>query len=196
MKFDEFDDHEVVLHETVTHTDSLERTHSLEHLVFKRPGTGFYYIEFIMHNNYLHVTGDVGEATYWWSDRHDLAWVASCDLGYFHSKCTASPNGRDFKQWTKALVKARAEEALEELEDEKHRKRFYKWKGHHYMDTEFEWLEWLRSTARGVDESTKGEHFFGEEYLRHMPGIGYDVDVRCQMHLAALKLAMKKVKDV
>ena len=193
MKLDEFVDHVVVLHKTVTHEDSLGRSHSLEHLVFKKPGTGFYYIEFIMHNNYLHVTGDVGEAVYWWSDRHNLEWVANCDLGYFSSKCTASPQGRDFKQWTRAAAQEKVAAELEERDVDR-KLRFNRWKGDRHLDTEFDWLEWLRSSARGVDESTKGEYLFGEDYLRQMPGVGYDIDIRCQMHLAALKLAIKKVK--
>lgn len=193
MQLDEFAEHEVLLHETTTYEDSLGRRHRLEHLVFKKPNTGFYYIEFIMHNNYLHVTGDVGEATYWWSDRHDLAWASRCDLGYFSSKCTSSPVGVPFKTWTEKTARQHVAHLLEDLDDEDRTRRFKTWGGWKHLDTNFDWIEWLRTPARGVDESTKGDYFFGPDYLCEVTSIGFDIDIRCQMHLVALKLAMQKV---
>lgn len=192
MRIDEFEEHEVLLHKVMTYEDSLGRSHRLEHLVFKRPNSGFYYIEFIMHNNYVHVTGDVGEATYWWSDRHDLAWVSQCDLSYFSSKCTASPVGVPFKTWTEKTATRYLEHYWEEREDEERVRRFKRWGGWRNLDREFDWIEWLRTPARGVEADTKGEYFFGPDYLCEVTGIGFDIDIRCEMHLAALKLAVGK----
>ena len=111
---EEFETHEIVLHKTNSNEDSEGRTHTLEHLVFKRPGSGMYLIEYVMRGTTLFVTGDLGEAVYWWSERHDLEWVSQCDLGYFSSKCMASEVGRDFKQWDSDQALQRVESELSE----------------------------------------------------------------------------------
>lgn len=187
-----FENHEVLLHESFSAKDTHGTTHTLEHLVYKEPGTGFYRMEYIMKGGTLFVSGDCGDAVYWWSERQSLEWVSKCDIGYFKSKCRASEVGYDFVEWDEKHAIRRVEEELEQLDEERQR-RFKKWGGLKHLGYRAEWADWLDQVARGVDEGTKGEYFFGPDYLTDGEvNIGYVTHVRCEIHLAALKFAMRK----
>ena len=188
----EFKDHQVILHDTFTSEDSNGNTHTLEHLVFKNPSSGLFRMDYILKGGTLFVTGDCGEAVYWWSGRHTLKWVAQCDLGYFAEKCRASQVGSDFVEWNSARALDRAKFDLKG--NEELLKRFHNWKGHKALSHREEWICWLEETARGVDAATKGEYFFGQDYGYDMYNIGYVTHGRCEIHLAALKFAFDKEK--
>jgi len=58
-----------------------------------------YGCRFIIHRQWLLVVGDIGEATFQWSEDITLEFLASLDFGYFLSKCQASPHGKKFEAW-------------------------------------------------------------------------------------------------
>lgn len=63
---------------------------------WRHPTWWAYGMRFILHEQWLMVVGDLGEATYRWSERITPAFLAGLDFGYFRSKCQASENGRGF----------------------------------------------------------------------------------------------------
>ena len=52
------------------------------------------------------MVGDIGEATYEWSNDISLEFLAGLGFGYFHGKCVASEVGRRFVDWDGAIAKA------------------------------------------------------------------------------------------
>lgn len=70
-----------------------------EVIEWRKPGTWTYGMRFIIHRQWLCVVGDVGEATYQWSEDISLAFLAGLDFHYFRSKCQASPGGRKWDEF-------------------------------------------------------------------------------------------------
>jgi hypothetical protein len=68
-------------------------------ILWRNPESWNYGCHFIIHRNFLCVTGDIGEAVYGWGERLQLPFLAGINFGYFLEKCCASENGRDFKVW-------------------------------------------------------------------------------------------------
>lgn len=73
---------------------------------WQKPGTWNYGCRFIIHRRWLIVVGDIGEATFEWSEDLTLEFLAGIDFGYFLSKCRASEHGRKFEQWDAAVAYA------------------------------------------------------------------------------------------
>lgn len=67
-------------------------------LDWRDPNSSNYAVYYIIRGGLLIVHGDLGEATYRWSDALSFDWLSKVDLGYFHSKATASEHGRS-TQW-------------------------------------------------------------------------------------------------
>lgn len=81
---------------------------------WQNPKSWNYGCRFIIHRRWLCVVGDIGEATFEWSEDLTLEFLGSLDFGYFHSKCRASDSGRKFEQWNPR----EAWKALKQLEQE------------------------------------------------------------------------------
>jgi len=65
-------------------------------------------IWYILRQSTLMVYGDLGEAIYrWYGPDATLRWVSGCDLQYFHSKCMASEDGRQVRnyEWNEDLAR-------------------------------------------------------------------------------------------
>lgn len=102
-----FRDHTVQAHK-------LYAENSLELLVWGRPKSSFYRINYIRHHGTLMIHGDCYEATYQWSDPHTLRWMGDLDFGYFFSKCRASSHGRDGRVWEPAIAIERMKERIKD----------------------------------------------------------------------------------
>jgi hypothetical protein len=82
---------------------------------WQNPKSWNYGCRFIIHRRWLIVVGDIGEATYEWSQDLTLEFLASLDFGYFHSKCVASEAGRKFEQWDGKVAYNNRQHRLAEL---------------------------------------------------------------------------------
>lgn len=166
----------------------------IEQLIWKNPNSGFYAIYYLRWGNFLFVCGDCYEATYLWGESHDLRWIAQCDLGYFHSKCSASPSGREFHQWNKDVlhkdIEANMVGEFEEIGAEKTAqwwRDFEDKDGLAAMHSPRAWEDWLE---------VNGELFFKSDDPAAQPTDGYEIDTCCQLHLFGLQMAMKQVDSL
>lgn len=81
------------------------------------PKSWNYGCRFIIHRRWLCVIGDIGEATFEWSQDITIEFLASLDFGYFLSKCRASPHGKDFEQWDGDVAWKQASDYIKELKE-------------------------------------------------------------------------------
>lgn len=84
-------------------------------LNWANPKSWNYGCRFIIHRHWLCIVGDIGEATFGWSEDLTLEFLAQIDFGYFLSKCRASPEGRRFEQWDADVLELYRLERLSEL---------------------------------------------------------------------------------
>ncbi len=95
----------------------LSKTDATTVIEWSKPGTWTYGMRFILHARWLVVMGDIGEATYEWSETITPEFLRGLDFGYFRSKCRASESGKDFDHFD-------SEEGLKSLDDERDRIAF------------------------------------------------------------------------
>lgn len=166
----------------------------IEQLIWKNPNSGFYAIYYLRWGNFLFVCGDCGEATYMWNESVNLRWIAQCDLGYFHGKCRAAPNGREFHQWNKDVllrgIESNMRSEFEEMGDQEVAawwRDFENKDGLAAMHSPREWEEWLE---------LNGELFFKSDDPSAWPTNGYEIDIHCRLHFFGLQMAMKQVDSL
>ena len=164
-----------------------------ELLVWAIPGRKMYSITYLCRDGILYVSGDYGSAIYRWTEPNSLKWIAGCDLGYFSSKCQASPSGTGFMRWD-------GERAKEILEDELRENP---------MEADLdEWedkIKHLRSSLYSENEliaflydySNREflEAVFGVNYTEFFSGIGERLDEWCEIQWQGLKEAMKQLEN-
>ena len=85
-------------------------SHSIDRIVWQRPGSSVYRADYILHGPFLSVVGDMGEAVYQWSENLTWAFLNGLDFSYFHSKCRASPKGFPWYEWDERQAKKQLEE--------------------------------------------------------------------------------------
>lgn len=113
-----FKDHKVRLYQTATLTAEGAKTYPITNLVWARPGSSIYRIDYLIYGATLFVTGDVGDAVYRWSEHLDLNFLAHLDTDYFGSKCMASDSEPRGKHWDEGRVKRWIEEKLAQWAEE------------------------------------------------------------------------------
>jgi len=91
-----FKDHEQLFYSIAMNDNIENQIHIFE---WKKPNTSIYSIKYIIRNNYLFVSGDLGCAVYKFSSNVEWHSIASMDSFYFSSKCEASETGRFYKEW-------------------------------------------------------------------------------------------------
>ena len=74
----------------------------IQHLQWRKPGTGIFSIVYMTIMGDLIVRGDLGEAIYCVTGRQSLEFWAGNDITYFKKKCRASEGGRgsDWNEWS------------------------------------------------------------------------------------------------
>lgn len=181
----------------------------LETLRWRNPKCSQYAIWYVRQYGVLMVFGDCYEATYMWSwdGKVTLEWIATLDLGYFLSKCRASPHGREAKFFSSHELEENLKEYFAEsctrnqpqcpegeCEDCDRRRKEEKLFGetggalHGGWDCtgdEFEWVEWLREY---------GDDVFGQDWWESVPS-GKMLDPCIKLHLEGLKRAMAQLKE-
>lgn len=170
-------------HTATLHTVELNGA-AVESLRWSKPGSSNCRIDYLAHSRHLFVTGDLGEAVYAVYSPASLEWWAKCDIGYFAGKCMASEHGRGYKSFSSDSAKVEIAEII--ADDSCHdepgtlAKKFTEADGPLYPNFREEWTEWLHSDGYGV---------LGSDYYEY-GNVGMAVDMRCEAHLAGLKLAL------
>ena len=162
---------------------------TMERLLWKKPGTNHFMLEYIRKDGILYVSGDLGFASYWWSGNNSLKWISECHIGYFAGKCEASENGRSFTVWDMDVANASIREYIadeddrsgEEGESEKLLDRFETANGFDSISSEYEWVAWCYEHAQEV---------FGDAWWESLGSPGMVLNIRCRYHLEGLKLAI------
>jgi hypothetical protein len=157
----------------------------VEFLIWKKPGTNNYCVEYWAVFNRLIVSGDIGSAVYSWPQKISLAWVAGCDAHYIHGKCEASEGGRgcDWHDWDPDSVEEAIREAAleEELspDDEAVREAM------DHVSGKQDWSHYLH-------EYDSAEKLFGcDAWERYEAG---DIlPIRLIGHVEGLKMAMEQL---
>ena len=90
-----FKEHHAILHEVHP---------SVAIINWQKLGTWNYGCRFIIHRRWLCVVGDIGEATYEWSQDLTLEFLGSLNFGYFAGKCRASEQGRKYESWDSSVA--------------------------------------------------------------------------------------------
>jgi len=169
----------------------------IEYLRWSAPGGGFHWMQFVRMGWCLFVAGDCYEATYaWHGANNDLDWIATTHIGYFASKCRASPVGVPFVQWSsERLVERLVEVFSDHYEgDIDHNLnvvgelvQFDELGGWSAAESgnKFEWDTWVQDN---------GYEVWGSDYYECVP-VGTELDVCCEMHHDGLRRAMAWLKE-
>jgi len=165
---------------------------NLEMLTFKKPGTSVDALWYIRHGGFLFVYGDLGEATYSWSENAPMLWISGLNLGYFHEKCRASEGGACYKwfDWDADVAKESLEQSFKDDEDEcegQERIRFEELFGWNAIHNRDEWYQWVNDNGCEV---------FGSEFYEWVFQVGEIIPYFCQMHLIGLREAFKESEKV
>jgi len=88
-------------------------SHSIDRIVWQKPGSSVYRADYILHGPFLAVVGDMGEAVYQWSENLTWAFLNGLNFGYFHSKCRASPKGFPWYDWDEQVARKQVDELFD-----------------------------------------------------------------------------------
>lgn len=176
---EEFKDHVATFSQLNEYTQEVE---------FKKPGTCYYYVRFVMSGNYLFVCGDLGEAVYQLTEQARIDRIAGgYDLGYLTGKLRT---GNKYSFDSDTAIE-RIKEDMEQCDEED------------LTDEIKEAYEELISLARGC--STKEEwniriaqnedvaDTVGSEWYEWLPGAGDQLDTSIMLYWIALKMAAKQL---
>lgn len=155
------------------------------------PKSWNYGCRFIIHRRWLCVVGDIGEATYEWSQDLTLEFLASLDFGYFAGKCCASEQGRKYESWDNHIAGLVSNDRIVELkatpEDD----------AGEGDKKELEVLEALDNCDQDSFKSAAQEYYdeHGDgEGAGLISEMGMVPDGRCIGHLIGLQMAIAQLK--
>lgn len=152
---------------------------AIQHLLWAKPGTGLYRIEYMIRANVLFVTGDVGHAVYRWGNRISWEFLAVCHADYFAEKCEASEHGRGYPDWNERVARARVAQFLKDSPEE--REQFESQYGDTALFRRAAWHDWL---------SVYGADVFGDP--SEWADVGVVVSPRCRAHLIGIQMALER----
>lgn len=158
----------------------------VERLVWGKPGSSVYRQNYICNDNFLYVSGDMGDAVYQWSQVVTLRWISGLSLDYFASKCQGSEDGRGYRRWDSDKARDYLDWLIqmrhEEYEDgEAFEKKVRESGAYDNISTQQEWHFWMQDG---------GYKTFGDDYYEYVD-IGEVISLRCQSHLLGLKKAIE-----
>ena len=194
---DDIRDHWFEIHVVHDHVKSnMVDGRTMERLTWKRPGTNNYRVDYLRIGSILHVSGDIGFASYAWSydESTDLKWISKLNIAYFASKCEASEYGRGYTDWCDIKLCERMDALFNDTRLFSSSAQAAKTKAAFYAKFEFlgglptskeEWHKWRHANA---------EEIFGEDLWEFIP-TGEIIAHRCHAHLLGLNMAMKQLAE-
>lgn len=173
------------------HKADLQEHGDLKVLVWKKPGTSMYYCRYVFDGSRMYISGDIGEAVFWFTEKADVFNQCTYGLGYFEGKLVAyGENRRDFDD--KKAEKALREWAKELKEND--------------VKYDHDQMRELFSDARDNCSTIKDWHYalnnhsdwIGEidcDYWEWMYNIGDEIPMRIKGYLVGLKMAAEQLKS-
>lgn len=175
-------------HKVLEHSFFGEGNFRIETLVWGKEGTGINRIYYVCRHSVLMVYGDLGDAIYqWYGDpTADLAWIAGCDLHYFHGKCQASEIGRSYDNydWDEKEADRYIRDHFKQNRDCKGMKQ--------YLESEFKERVYSKQDFHAALYEGDPAPVFGKDWWKWVPGVGKIISVRTQAHLIGLKMAFQR----
>lgn len=159
---------------------------TVERLVWKRPASRVYRIDYLCDGPHLFVTGDLGDAIYE-AGMDGLRRWSQCSLDYFSGKCVASEYGRRYREWDEESARIWLEGLfdLSEADDAKEWAQLQELGGLGALHSDHDWTRWLEDNA---------EQVWGANWTDVEPwGIGMAPSLRCRGHLRGLQLAFAQL---
>jgi hypothetical protein len=165
-----------------------------------KPGTGIYAVTYIIRNNYLYVSGDIGEAVYCWSSAISPQFLSTLNLDYFASKCQASEAGRGYPSWDDEQAKENLMDALKyhiasnnEIEESEVTKEMVE----DHLDEQNTSLDYAEDSCSSKDLfyawiGESGYDLFGSDWYENT--FGQTIDMRCEGHLIGIRMAVKQLQ--
>lgn len=148
-----------------------------------------YGCRFIIHSHWLLVVGDIGEAVYQWSQRISAEFLSELNFDYFHGKCVASEDGRQFNMWDHREAYRLVQEWLAEADannfptEEDDERRHLRNITEHTDRQEFEELV-RKAYDEGLDDC---------ETAAYLSGCGLVPHPRCVGHFVGLQMAIAQL---
>ncbi len=169
----------------------VEQTSKTIIINWQNPGSWNYGCRFLIHRRWLCVVGDIGEATYEWSQDLTLEFLASLDFGYFAGKCRASEHGSKYESWDVDVAEACRLDRVKELlatPDDEH---------HDSFDEEIDALRGMERPCR-EDCHDAGESLYKDtgdcDTASSIADLGTVPDGRCIGHFVGLQMAIAQLK--
>lgn len=178
---EEFKDHVAKFTQLNEYTQEVE---------FKKPGTSYYYVRFVMSGNYVFVCGDLGEAVYQLTEQAKIERIASgYELGYLSGKLRTISGGKYTFDSETAIerIKEDMEECDNESLDDK-RKQAYD----DLMDLALECSSnenWNISLAQNQDIC----YTVDADWWEWLPRAGEQLRTSVILYWIALKMAAKQL---
>lgn len=100
-------------------TEKIAKSQKIRTLHWKKPDSGIFSIYYVLIGGTLMVRGDLGEATYCWSQEVDWQFLINTNFDYFSGKSMWIEGYKRPKTWMAERVRARIAEHLEDHPDDK-----------------------------------------------------------------------------
>jgi hypothetical protein len=172
------------------HVADYQEHGELKVLVWKKPGTSMYYCRYVFDGSKMYVSGDIGEAVFWFTEKADLFNQCAYSLEYFESKLAAyGESRRDFdsekaikalKEWAKELRKNNTEY------------------DHDDMKTLFDDCRDCSLTNHWEHILSNHSDWIGEidcDYWEWMYSVGDEIPSRIKGYLVGLNMAAEQLKS-
>lgn len=165
------------------------QTHGdLKVLLWKEPGTILYHVRFVFDGSRMHVTGDIGTASFWFTEKADVFNQCNYNLGYFLEKLETCKGDRYNFSKKKALRTLRewlnkAKEEAKEYDHDEMRDLFEACRG---CSNSNEWYEIVNNHSHILSE-------LDCDYWEWIYDIGNETPNRLRAYLVALKMAAKQL---
>lgn len=173
-------------HKATMHEKAKVGNWEMECLRWQRPGSWTYGIDYLLKNNTLIVTGDLGDAVYCWSGPFEgLEWIAGLSIDYFHGKCEASELGRNMRnyEWDAEVARKNIHQRFKENRD---------CKGYNDFFHEQECLDSADALNEWCQINDPAAVFKDDDWWEWLPQCGRIMPIRTRAHLIGLKIMFGK----
>lgn len=174
-----FKDHVATLH--IATAPTAKPVNTITVIEWKKPNSWNYGCRFLLHSQWLMVVGDLGEATYQWSEPITMEFLAGLNFDYFHGKCRASPSGSRSRVWDPRTAQRRLQDIADQCGAA------------------------CSTVVKQLDESRGDEKFglalsdlyahgkIGCDMASELSECGYIPDPMCVGHFVGLQMAIKQI---
>ncbi|WP_338749840.1 hypothetical protein [Bacillus sp. FJAT-52991] len=162
----------------------------LKVLDWEKPGTGMYYCRYVFDGNKMYVSGDIGEAVFWFTEKADLFNQCKYNLEYFEEKLRAYNGERRNFEADVAIKRMREwlnDLKVDEIEYDHDEMRIL-FEETRNCDSKREWEEIIHSHHDFIQN-------LEYDYWEWMYEAGDEVPMRIKGYLVGLKMAAEQLKS-